>query len=328
MGGRRALITGVTGQDGSYLAEFLLNKGYQVYGLVRRTSVDSGERLWRIRGILDKMALINGDMTDQASLERALAQVEPHEIYNFAGQSFVKYSFEAPVYTADSTGLSAVRLLEATRLLCPQARIYQASSSEMFGDSVECPQHEMTPFNPKSPYAFAKVFAHQAMVGYRAFYGMFICCGIAFNHESERRGLDFVTRKITATGARIKADLEKTLPLGNLEAKRDWSYAPEVVETAWRMLQQDQPDDYVLASGESHSVREFLEEAFRLLELDPEEHVVIDERCMRPVDVSTLCGDAGKARQKLGWNPQVRFKELVRIMVEADCARVGRAVEV
>jgi GDPmannose 4,6-dehydratase len=328
MKARRALITGITGQDGSYMAEWLLRKGYEVYGLTRRTSIESAERLWRIQHLVDRLVLLHGDVTDQASLERALAQARPDELYNFAAQSFVQYSFEAPLSTAEATGVSALKLLEAARLICPTARIYQASTSEMFGQSGTPTQHESTPFHPRSPYAFAKVFAHQSMVAYRESYGMFICCGIAFNHESERRGLDFVTRKITHAAARIKAGLDTKLALGNLDAKRDWSYAPEIVEGAWTMLQQEQPDDYVLATGHSHSVREFLEETFRLLDLDPAEHVVIDERCMRPLDVPALCGDASKARAALGWAPRTSFAELVRIMVDADVARVSKAVEV
>lgn len=328
MAARRALITGITGQDGSYLAELLLKKGYHVSGVIRRTSLTSEERLWRIRHLMDQIDLIEGDVTEQASIERALTHARPDEVYHLAAQSFLPDAFDDPLHTVDVNGIAVVRLLETARRMCPQARIYQASAAEMFGNAVECPQRETTPFRPRSPYALAKLLAHQAMVMSREVHGMFTCCGIVFSHESERRGLEYVTRKITSAGARIKAGLQQTLSLGNLSAQRDWSYAPEVMEGAWRMLQQDEPDDYVLASGETHSVREFLETAFGLLGLDPDQHVVIDERLLRPVGDPVRCGDIRKARQRLDWHPQVGFKELVRIMVEADCARVAQAVAV
>lgn len=318
----RALISGISGQDGSYLAELLLARGYDVFGLIRRTSSDGNDRLWRVQHILNKIHLIHGDLTDQTSLMHALHEAQPDEIYNLAAQSFVKYSFQAPVYTADVTGLGALKLFDAARLVCPKARIFHASSSEMFGDTPVCPQSETTAFKPRSPYGIAKVFAHQAAINYRESYGLFISCGISFNHESPRRGLEFVTRKITDAASRIKAGLQDKLHLGNLDAKRDWSYAPEIMEAAWMMLQHDRPDDFVLASGETHTVREFLDLVFEKLELDPEDYVVIDEVHMRPVDVPLLQGDATKAKNTLGWTTKTTFHELADLMTEADAERV------
>jgi len=323
MAARRALITGITGQDGSYLAELLLGKGYHVAGLIRPASLESEPRQWRIRHILDRIQAIPGDMTEPASIERALTLARPDEIYHLAAQSFLPDAFDDPVRTLAVNGIASVRLLEEARRVCPQARMYQALSAEMFGDAAECPQRETTPFRPRSPYALAKLLAYQAIVMYRDVYGLFVCGGIVFSHESERRGMEYVTRKITDAGARIKAGLQHTLALGNLDAQRDWSYAPEIMDGAWRMLQQAAPDDYVLASGQSHSVREFLVAAFALLGLDPDKYVVIEERFLRPVGDPVRCGDIRKAREHLGWNPKTAFHDLVRIMVEADCARVA-----
>lgn len=318
---KTALITGITGQDGSYLAELLLEKGYQVYGLIRRTSSPNYER---IEHILDRVILLEGDLTDLASLEIALEAAQPDEIYNLAAQSFVATSWKQPVSTVDVTGLGAVRVFEAARRVCPKARIYQASSSEMFGHAKEVPQKETTPFNPKSPYACAKVFAHYMAQNYRESYKQFICCGIAFNHESPRRGIEFVTRKISDGVARIKLGISKELRLGNLDAKRDWGYAGDYVKAMWLMLQQDEPDDYVIATGESHSVREFVELAFSFVDLDWKEYVVVDERFYRPVDVPLLQGDPSKAARVLGWRPEVSFEELVKMMVEHDLQRLQK----
>lgn len=321
---KTAFITGITGQDGSYLAELLLEKGYQVYGLVRRTSSPHYER---IEHLLDRIILLEGDLTDLTSLEVALETAQPDEIYNLAAQSFVGTSWKQPILTGDVTGLGAVRVFEAARRVCPKAKIYQASSSEMFGHALEVPQKETTPFNPQSPYACAKVFAHQMAVNYRKSYGMFIACGICFNHESPRRGIEFVTRKITDGAARIKLGLSQELRLGNLDAKRDWGFAGDFVKAMWAMLQQDQPDDFVIATGESHSVREFVELAFGYLDLDWRKYVVVDERFYRPVDVPLLQGDYSKAKRVLGWEPEVSFKELVKMMVEHDLERLKKMVE-
>ncbi len=312
---KRALITGITGQDGSYLAEFLLEKGYEVIGMVRRTSTVNFER---IRHIQDRITLVQGDLLDQSSLIDILREYRPHEVYNLAAQSFVPTSFKQPVLTGEFTALGVTRLLEAIRLVDPTIRFYQASSSEMFGKVKEVPQNENTPFHPRSPYGVAKVYAHWITVNYRESYGMFAVSGICFNHESPRRGLEFVTRKITYTAAKIKLGLAHELRLGNLEARRDWGYAPDYVRAMWLMLQQDEPEDYVIATGETHSVREFVELAFDYLGLDWKKYVVVDPALYRPADVDLLVGDATKARTKLGWAPSVTFEQLVKIMVDAD----------
>ena len=316
---KRALITGITGQDGSYLAEFLLEKGYEVIGMVRRTSTVNFER---IRHIQDRITLVQGDLLDQSSLIDILREYRPHEVYNLAAQSFVPTSFKQPVLTGEFTALGVTRLLEAIRLVDPTIRFYQASSSEMFGKVREVPQNENTPFHPRSPYGVAKAYAHWITVNYRESYGMFAVSGICFNHESPRRGLEFVTRKITYTAARIKLGLAHELRLGNLEARRDWGYAPDYVRAMWLMLQQDEPEDYVIATGETHSVREFVELAFDYLGLDWRKYVVVDPALYRPADVDLLVGDATKARTKLGWAPSVTFEQLVKIMVDADLALV------
>ncbi|WP_322820568.1 GDP-mannose 4,6-dehydratase [Chloroflexus sp.] len=315
MAPKRALITGITGQDGSYLAEFLLARGYEVIGMVRRSSTVNFER---IRHIQDKITLVSGDLLDEVSLIHILREHRPHEVYNLAAQSFVQTSWPQPVFTGETTALGVTRLLDAVRIVDPEIRFYQASSSEMFGKVVEVPQKETTPFYPRSPYGVAKVYGHWITVNYRESYGMHATSGILFNHESPRRGLEFVTRKISYGVARIKLGLDEELRLGNLEARRDWGFAGDYVEAMWLMLQQDQPDDYVIATGETHSVREFCELAFRCVGLDYRDYVVIDQRFMRPAEVDLLIGDASKARQKLGWQPRTTFPELVRMMVEAD----------
>jgi GDPmannose 4,6-dehydratase len=322
MDGKRALITGITGQDGSYLAEFLLEKGYAVFGMVRRASRDTFERIEHIRHRLD---LRQADLLDQLSLIRVLEETRPHEVYNLAAQSFVPASWSQPILTGEFTALGVTRMLEAIRLVDPSIRFYQASSSEMFGKVRATPQNEQTPFHPRSPYGVAKVYGHAITVNYRESYGLFGCCGILFNHESPRRGLEFVTRKVTDGVARIALDLSRELRLGNLDARRDWGFAGDYVEAMWLMLQQDRPDDYVVATGESHSVQELLELAFGYVGLDAEEYVVIDPALKRPAEVDSLLGDASKARQTLGWAPRVRFPELVRMMVEADLARYRTA---
>ena len=320
---KRALITGITGQDGSYLAELLLEKGYEVYGVVRRSSSFNTERLDRIYQdphVPDyRLRLVYGDLDDASSLNRALRTVRPDEIYNLGAQSHVRVSFDVPEYTASTVGLGALRLLEAIREsgLDKSVRFYQASSSEMFG-GAKPPQSESTPFEPRSPYACAKVFAHQLAQNYREAYGMFICCGILFNHESPRRGIPFVTRKITRTAARIKHGLEKKLYLGNLKAKRDWGFAGDYVEAMWLMLQQDKPDDYVVATGESHSVEECLDVAFGTLGIDWHKYVEIDPRYYRPTEVDHLHGDPSKAMRVLGWKPKVSFRGLIEMMVRSD----------
>ncbi len=332
---KRALITGITGQDGSYLAELLLGKGYEVYGVIRRSSSFNTERL---DGIYQdphapdyRLRLVYGDLDDASSLNRALRTVKPDEIYNLGAQSHVRVSFDVPEYTASTVALGTLRLLEAIREsgLDKSVRFYQASSSEMFG-GAKPPQSEATPFEPRSPYACAKVFAHQLCQNYREAYGMFICCGILFNHESPRRGIPFVTRKITRAAARIRHGLEKKLFLGNLDAKRDWGFAGDYVEAMWLMLQQAKPDDYVVATGESHTVREVLDISFGALDLDWSKYVEIDPRYFRPTEVDHLHGDPSKARQVLGWKPKVSFKQLIEMMVRADeedvrLALAGRA---
>jgi GDPmannose 4,6-dehydratase len=315
MAPKRALITGITGQDGSYLAEFLLAKGYEVIGMVRRSSTVNFER---IKHIQDKITLVSGDLLDEVSLIHILREHRPHEVYNLAAQSFVQTSWPQPVFTGETTALGVTRLLDAVRIVDPEIRFYQASSSEMFGKVVEVPQKETTPFYPRSPYGVAKVYGHWITVNYRESYGMHTTSGILFNHESPRRGLEFVTRKISHGVARIKLGLDEELRLGNLEARRDWGFAGDYVEAMWLMLQQDQPDDYVIATGETHSVREFCELAFSYVGLDYRDYVVVDQRFMRPAEVDLLIGDASKARKKLGWQPRTSFTELVQMMVEAD----------
>ena len=311
-----ALITGITGQDGSYLAELLLAKGYTVYGLVRRLSSPNVTNIAHLR---DAVNLLDGDMTDQSSMHTALKESHPEEIYNLAAQSFVATSYRQPVLTADVNGLGVVRLLEAVREVVPDAHVYQASTSEMFGLVQESPQTESTPFHPRSPYGVSKVFAYWACVNYREAYKMHVSNGILYNHESPRRGLEFVTRKVTQGVARIARGKAKTIELGNLEAKRDWGYAPEYVDAMWRVLQQKEPGDYVVATGESHSVRDFVEMAFREVGIDDyQQHIRTDPRHLRPAEVQTLCGDASKARRVLGWEAKTRLPDLVRIMVRAD----------
>jgi GDPmannose 4,6-dehydratase len=311
----RALITGITGQDGSYMAELLLAKGYEVFGLIRRSSVN---RFDRIAPILNDIELVEGDLTDQSSLDNVVLTVKPDEVYNFAAQSFVPVSWSQPVLTGDVTGLGVMRVLEAIRKHWPKARFLQASSSEMFGKVRETPQKETTPFYPRSPYGVAKVFGHCITVNYRESYKLFACAAIGFNHESPRRGLEFVTRKVTHQVARIKCGLATKLAMGNLDAKRDWGFAGDYVYATWLMLQQPEPDDFVLATGETHSIRELLEIAFDAVGLDWKEHVERDPKLIRPAEVEFLCGDGSKARQKLGWRPRLGFSELIKMMVDAD----------
>ena len=319
---KRALITGITGQDGSYLAELLLEKGYEVYGIIRRSSSFNTGRLEHIykdpHEPSPRLHLVYGDLNDASSLNQILRTSEPHEIYNLAAQSHVRVSFDIPEYTAEITAVGTRRLLEAIRETGLQPRFYQASSSEVFGKVQEIPQRETTPFYPRSPYGCAKAFAFHTARNYREAYGMFISNGILFNHESPRRGETFVTRKITRAAARIKLGLQDTLYLGNLDAKRDWGYAPDYVEAMWLMLQHDAPDDYVIATGQAHSVREFVGETFKCLGLDWKKHVKVDPRYLRPTEVDLLVGDASKAAKQLGWKPRVSFKELVSLMVKAD----------
>jgi len=321
MAKKRALITGVTGQDGSYLAEFLLEKGYEVIGMVRRTSTLNFER---IRHIQDDLTLVQGDLLDQVSLIEILREHRPHEVYNLAAQSFVPTSWKQPVLTGEFTALGVTRILDAIRLVDPSTKFYQASSSEIFGRVREVPQKETTPFYPRSPYGVAKVYGHWITVNYRESYGLFACSGILFNHESPRRGLEFVTRKVTHGAAKIKLGLAKELRLGNLEARRDWGFAGDYVQAMWLMLQQDKPDDYVVATGKTHSVRELCELAFGYLDLDYRDYVTQDPAFFRPAEVDQLVGDASKARAKLGWEPKVTFEELIRMMVEADMALLQR----
>jgi len=319
---KRAFITGITGQDGSYLAELLLAKEYEVHGIVRRNSTVIRSRLDHLLPTEKdrRLFLHYGDLADGTAISRLLYQIQPDEVYNLAAQSHVRISFDIPAYTADITAVGAVRLLEAIRESGIKTRFYQASSSEMFGQVRESPQTEMTPFHPRSPYACAKVFAHYQTINYRESYGLHASSGILFNHESPRRGENFVTRKITQGIAEIKAGLRAKIILGNLDAKRDWGYAKEYVEAMWLMLQQPAPDDYVIATGETHSVREFLEEAFSYVGLDWRDHIGFDERYLRPAEVDHLVGDYSKAKAKLGWIPKTAFKELVHLMVEADIA--------
>jgi len=326
----RALITGITGQDGSYLAEFLLKKGYQVYGQVRRSSLEKFER---IETIADQISFVEGDLTDQSSLDQALAELQPDEVYNLAAQSFVPVSWNQPVLTADVNGLGVLRMLEAIRKHSLKTKFLQASSSEMFGKVVEKTQTEKTPFYPRSPYGAAKVFGHDITVNYRESYGIFACSSICFNHESPRRGSDFVTRKVTQHVAKIKLGLIDKVKMGNLEAERDWGFAGDYVRAMWLMLQQSVAEDFVIATGETHSVQEMLEIAFGYVKLDWRKHVEIDPKLVRPADVDYLCGDASKARRILGWAPEVSFRQLIEMMVEADLAAlkhamVSRAIEV
>ncbi len=318
---RRALITGITGQDGSYLAELLLDKGYEVFGVVRRSST---ERFERIEGLKDRVTLLHADLLDQSSLNRALGEARPHEVYNLAAQSFVPTSWSEPVLTAQFTAVGVTRVLEAVRQVAPEARFYQASSSEMFGKVRETPQRESTPFHPRSPYGVAKVYGHFITVNYRESYGLHASSGILFNHESPRRGLEFVTRKITHAAARIALGLQKELRLGNLDARRDWGYAGDYVEAMWLMLQQDEPDDYVIATGETHTVADCCRVAFERLGLDWQNYVVIDPALIRPAEVDLLIGDASKAQERLGWRPSVDFRGLIERMVDADRAALER----
>jgi GDPmannose 4,6-dehydratase len=319
---KRALITGITGQDGSFLTELLLEKGYEVYGIIRRSSsfnTDRIDHLYQDPHEPDtRLRLVYGDLNDSSSLNTVLRQTQPDEIYNLGAQSHVRVSFDVPEYTAEVTGLGTVRILEAIRETGIKPKFYQASSSELFGKVLETPQTERTPFYPRSPYGCAKAYAYHITVNYRESYALFACNGILFNHESPRRGETFVSRKITRAATRIKLGLQDKLYLGNLDARRDWGYAGDYVEAMWLMMQADEPDDYVIATGETHSVREFLDEAFGLLDIDWKEHVDIDPRYYRPTEVDLLLGDASKARQKLGWEPKVGFKELVRLMIEHD----------
>jgi GDPmannose 4,6-dehydratase len=318
---RKALITGVTGQDGSYLAEFLLEKGYKVLGMVRRTSTVNFDRITHIQNDIE---LVQGDLLDQVSLISILKEHHPDEVYNLAAQSFVPTSFEQPVLTGECTALGVTRVLDAIRLVDHNTRFYQASSSEMFGKVREVPQNENTPFYPRSPYGAAKVYGHWITVNYRESYGLFACSGILFNHESPRRGLEFVTHKVTRGAARIKLGQANKLRLGNLEAQRDWGYAGDYVEAMWLMLQQDEPDNYVIATGETHSVQELCDVAFSYLGLDYRDYVVSDSKFYRPAEVDQLVGDASKARKVLGWEPRVSFEELIRMMVDADLEALQR----
>ena len=317
----KALITGISGQDGSYLAEFLLEKGYEVSGIVRRSSNENFDRIQHIR---DRLTLIHADLLDQVSLSQALIRVMPDEIYNLAAQSFVPTSWEQPVLTAEFTAIGVSRLLEAVRAVCPKAKLYQASSSEMFGKVRQVPQNEDTPFYPRSPYGVAKVYGHHITVNYRESYGLFAVSGILFNHESPRRGLEFVTRKITDGAARIKLGLAKELELGNLESERDWGFAGDYVRAMWMMLQQPKASDYVVATGVAHSVRQFADAAFSSVGLKYMDHVKIDAEFMRPAEVDHLLGDSTRARKDLGWAPKVSFAEMVEMMVKADLKRYSR----
>jgi GDPmannose 4,6-dehydratase len=321
---RKALITGITGQDGSYLAEFLLEKGYAVYGMVRRSSL---QRFDRIQHIIDELQLIEGDLTDQSSLDEAMKSTAPDEVYNLASQSFVPTSWNQPVLTADVTGMGVTRILEAIRKHKPDARFYQASTSEMFGKVQETPQTERTPFYPRSPYGVAKAYAHWITVNYRESYNIFACSGICFNHESPRRGLEFVSRKITDGVARIKLGLADKVKLGNLEARRDWGFAGDYARAMWLMLQQEQAEDYVIATGESHTVRALVEIAFAYVGLPVDAYVAVDPKLLRPAEVDILVGDASKARATLGWKPTVSFREMVHMMVEADLKRMAHLAD-
>lgn len=320
MSQKRAVITGITGQDGSYLAELLLEKGYEVFGLVRRSSTVNFERIGHLQ---DQIELISGDLLDQKSLVSALQAARPQEVYNLGAQSFVPVSWEQPMLTGEVTGLGVTRILEAIRACDENIRFYQASTSELFGKAQETPQNEQTAFYPRSPYGVSKLYAHWITINYRESYGLFACTGILFNHESPRRGREFVTRKITHGVARIKCGLDQELRLGNLDARRDWGHASDFVRAMWMMLQQDEPDDYVIATGTSRTIGEFCEVAFAHAGLDWRQYVVVDERFLRPAEVHTLLGDAAKAREKLGWEPEVGFEEMVQQMVDSDLEQVA-----
>ncbi|GLI06385.1 GDP-mannose 4,6-dehydratase [Paenibacillus tyrfis] len=321
---KRALITGITGQDGSYLAELLLDKGYKVYGLRRRTSTPNFENIAHIR---NEIEWVSGDLTDLASLILAVRESQPEEVYNLAAQSFVETSWPQPLLTGQITALGVTNMLEAVRLASPDARFYQASSSEMFGKVVETPQKETTPFYPRSPYGVSKVYGHWITVNYRESFDMFACSGILFNHESPRRGIEFVTRKVTDGVARIKLGLQSELRMGNLDAKRDWGFAGDYVKAMWLMLQQEQPDDYVISTNEMHTVRELLEIAFSYVDLNYEDHVAIDPKFFRPAEVDLLLGDCTKAKSQLGWQQEVSFRDMIHMMVNADMARVEQEMK-
>ena len=316
---KRALITGITGQDGSYLAEFLLDRGYQVFGVVRRSSIANSER---VDHLLDRISFIQADLLDQSSLMSALREARPREVYNLAAQSFVPTSWHQPVLTGEFTALGVTRMLEAVRAVDPSIRFYQASSSEMFGNPIECPQRETTPFHPRSPYGVAKVYGHYLTVNYRESYGLFACSGILFNHESPRRGIEFVTRKVSQGVAKIKLGLTRELRLGNLAAKRDWGFAGDYVKAMWLMLNQDEPDDYVVATGTAYSVENLVRTAFSVAGLNWQEFLKIDEALFRPAEVDHLLGDSTRAQQKLGWATHVSFEELVAMMVDQDIYRL------
>jgi len=319
----RALVTGITGQDGSYLAEFLLGKGYVVYGIVRRSSLEKYDRVERIA---EQIKFVEGDLTDQSSLDQALDQIKPDELYNLAAQSFVPVSWNQPVLTSDVTGLGALRVLEAIRRNSPKTRFLQASSSEMFGQVVESPQTEKTRFHPRSPYGVAKVFAHHITINYRESYKLFACSCICFNHESPRRGNEFVTRKVAHQAAKIKLGLADKLKMGNIDAQRDWGFAGDYIRAMWLMLQQPQADDFVISTGETHSVQELLQVAFACVGLDWKKYVEIDPKLVRPAEVDYLCGDSSKARKALGWKPAVAFHELIEMMVQSDMASLKQAM--
>jgi GDPmannose 4,6-dehydratase len=319
---KRAIITGITGQDGSYLAELLLEKGYEVFGVIRRSSAPN---FWRIEHLLDRIQLRPGDLLDQLSIVRLIQSVKPHEFYNLAAMSFVPASWDQPMLTAEYNSQGVTRVLEAIRQVDPQIRLYQASSSEMFGKVREVPQTELTPFYPRSPYGVSKVFGHYITVNYRESYGIFACSGILFNHESPRRGIEFVTRKVTDGVARIKLGLTDTLSLGNLDARRDWGFAGDYVRAMWMMLQQDEPDDYVISTGVAHSVRDLVDTAFAHAGLDPGKYVKLDKAFLRPAEVEHLIGDCSKARGRLGWRPAIDFKGLIEMMVDADVKRLDSA---
>ena len=318
---KSALITGITGQDGSYLAEFLLSKGYKVFGLIRRTSILNFERIEHIQ---ERIELISGDLLDQNSLINAIKESNPDEIYNLAAQSFVPASWKQPVFTGEATALGVARMLEAISAVNPKIKFYQASSSEMFGKVREVPQTEKTQFYPRSPYGVAKLYGHWITINYKESYNMFCCSGILFNHESPRRGLEFVTRKVSNTVAKIKLGLANELRLGNLEAKRDWGFAGDYVRAMWLMLQQDEPDDYVISTGITHSVKDLVQIAFNYVNLNWEDYVVIDQKFVRPAEVELLLGDSTKAKEKLGWKPEVNFKDLIKMMVDTDLEKIKK----
>jgi GDPmannose 4,6-dehydratase len=324
MANKRALITGITGQDGSYLAEFLLNKDYVVFGLIRRTSTVNFER---IKHIQDNIELISGDLLDQSSLINAIKESNPDEVYNLAGQSFVPASWEQPIFTGEVTALGVARVLEAIRTVNPKIKFFQPSSGEMFGRAKKFPQTEKTPFHPRSPYGVAKLYGHWIAVNYRESYNMFCCCAIQLNHESPRRGLEFVTRKVTNTAARIKLGLAKELRLGNLDAKRDWGFAGDYVKAMWLMLQQEKPDDYLISTGINHSVRDLVKIAFDYVNLNWKDYVVIDPKFFRPAEIEFILGNSTKALKKLGWAPETSLEELIKMMIDADLERVENDIK-